>query len=248
MRFSTTLTALALAAIPLAAFAAPEGDGWEPLFNGKDFSGWKHEAHHNEIWTVKDGVIDCNPRTDIEGEKSLYTEKDYGDIELYLEWRITGTPGEGYNMPVVLPDGTDAVDAKGEKVLIKRPNADSGVYLRGMPKAQVNIWCWPIGSGEVYGYRNDDKMPAEVRAGVTPKGNADRPVGEWNVFHITIKGDRLTVVNNGVTVIDKVQLPGLAETGPLVLQHHGGYNPETKEWNSASSLVQFREVYVRPAP
>ena len=29
------------------------------------------------------------------------------------------------------------------------------------------------------------------------------------------------------------------------LQHHGGYDDETDTWNPASSLVQFRDVYVR---
>lgn len=248
MRLLTMLTAATLLAFPLAVHAeAPDGEGWEPIFNGKDFTGWKHKGLE-EIWTVQDGVMDCSPRADIEGEKSLYSEKDYGDIQLYVEWRIKETKGAGYNMPVVRKDGTDALDQNGEVKTINRQNADSGIYLRGMPKAQVNIWCWPIGSGEVYGYRNDKEMPAEVRAGVTPNGNADMPIGEWNSFLITIKGDRLTVVNNGVTVIDNAQLPGIEATGPLVLQHHGGYNPETKEWNGASSLVQFREIYVRPAP
>ena len=56
-------------------------------------------------------------------------------------------------------------------------------------KSQVNIWCWPIGSGEVYGYRTDDKMPAAVRGGRHARSTqADKPVGEWNTFEITLKG------------------------------------------------------------
>ena len=80
-------------------------------------------------------------------------------------------------MPIILPDGTHLTDANGDQIKIKLPNADSGVLMRGVGKSQVNIWCWPIGSGEVYGYRMDKKMPTEVRAGVTPKVNADNPVG-----------------------------------------------------------------------
>jgi hypothetical protein len=89
-------------------------------------------------------------------------------------------------------------------------------------------------------------MPAEDRAGVTPKVNADKPVGEWNTFDITMKGDRLTVVNNGQTVLDNAQLPGVPAKGKLALQHHGGYDKAKDEWNSASSLVQFRNIYVKP--
>jgi hypothetical protein len=102
------------------------------------------------------------------------------------------------------------------------PNAgDSGIYLRGSSKSQVNIWCWPVGSGEVYGYRTDTNMSPEVRAGVTPRTCADNPIGEWNRFIITMRGDRLSVNLNGQDVIHQAQLPGVAARGPLALQHHG---------------------------
>jgi hypothetical protein len=125
-----------------------------------------------------------------------------------------------------------------------RPNVDSGIYLRGSSKAQVNLWAWPIGSGEVWGYRTDEKMPAEVRAGVTPKVRADKPLGEWNTMEITLHGDRLTVVLNGQTVIENAQLPGIPEEGPIALQHHGGMTKEGK-LSGASSLVQFRNISIR---
>jgi hypothetical protein len=237
--------------LPIALFATvaqaqPEGEGWISLFNGEDLTGWHMESDHDEIWSVVDGVIDCMPRTDLAGPKDLWTDDEFGDFELHIEWLIKAKKGDGYTMPIVLPDGTHKLDEDGEVITEVRPNADSGVYLRGSSKAQVNIWCWPIGSGEVWGYRTDQNMPAEVRAGVTPSENADNPVGEWNTFHITMKGDRLTVVLNDVTVIENAQLPGVPESGRLALQHHGGYNPETDTWNSASSYVQFRNIYVRP--
>ena len=237
--------ALALV-IGLSAIAeAPEGDGWVPLINESDLSGWTMPAGHEGIWTNRNGVIDCVPRSDLEGDKSLWSDAEYGDFELYAEWRIKETKGE-YAMPIVLPDGTHKLDADGNEIKELRPNADSGIYLRGTSKAQVNIWCWPIGSGEVYGYRMDKKMPPEVRAGVTPSESADNPVGEWNTFHITMKGDELTVVLNGKTVLDAAKLPGVPASGKLALQHHGGFDEARNLWNAASSLVQFRNIYARP--
>ncbi|MEI6179059.1 MAG: DUF1080 domain-containing protein, partial [Verrucomicrobiota bacterium] len=79
-----------------------------------------------------------------------------------------------------------------------------------------------VGSGEVYGYRKDSSMSAEVKAGVTPKAKADKPQGEWNRTLITLKGDRLTVSLNGKAVIDNAALPGVPASGPIGLQHHGG--------------------------
>jgi hypothetical protein len=123
------------------------------------------------------------------------------------------------------------------------PDSDSGIYLRGDSKAQVNIWGWPIGSGEVYGYRMDDKMPPAVRAGVTPKRNADRDIGSWNTFEITMRGDRLTVVLNGEEVISNAQLPGVAARGAIALQHHGAKKGGV--WVSPPSLVQFRNISIK---
>ena len=108
----------------------------------------------------------------------------------------------------------------------------------------MNIWTWPIGSGEVYGYRMDKNQPASVRAGVTPKKKADKPLGEWNTFVITIKGNRLTVVLNGETVIENAELPGLVARGPVGLQHHGGIGKDGK-WNSPPALVQFRNISIK---
>jgi hypothetical protein len=109
---------------------------------------------------------------------------------------------------------------------------DSGIYLRGNSKSQINMWCWPIGSGEVYGYRNDKNQPAEVRAGVTPRVKADNPLGQWNRFIITMKGDRLTVVLNGKEVLAGAQLPGVPAKGPIALQHHG-------------DPIEFANIYIK---
>ena len=107
----------------------------------------------------------------------------------------------------------------------------------------MNIWCWPVGSGEVYSYRMDSSMPPEVRAGVTPKVNADKPVGEWNTFIIVMVEDRLSVLLNGKQVIMNAQLPGVPSKGRIALQHHGGFR--NGKYDPASSLVQFRNVYIK---
>src|ERR671924_226406 len=87
-------------------------------------------------------------------------------------------PPEGF---VALFDGNEVKGADG-KVKTERvvDGGDSGVFLRGFRKAQANLFCYPCGSGEVWEYRTDKKMPAEVRKAVTPKKRADKPVGEWN--------------------------------------------------------------------
>lgn len=247
MKTSSPLLSLVCAigtmSLVLSVTAAEPSEGFVPLFNGKDLTGWKAPEGDNGHWKVIDGVLDYDALSEAAKDKNLWTTREYKDFTLKLDWRLKETTGL-YPMPVVLPDGTHKLDAEGKEIKNPTPNADSGIYLRGSSKAQINIWCWPIGSGEVYGYRMDKNMPPEVRAGVTPKVPADKPVGEWNTFEITMKGDRLTVVLNGKTVIDQAQLPGVPETGPLALQHHGGRGKDGK-MASASSLIQFRNISIK---
>ncbi len=220
-----------------------QGSGSVPLFNGRDLSGWKIPLGDNGHWKVIDGVIDYDAESESVGDKHLWTERSYGDFVLRLEWRLKSTPYINLNVPIIRFDGTHKKNAEGHDIRLAVPDSDSGIYLRGSDKAQVNIWSWPIGSGEVYGYRTDAKMPAAVRTAVTPARNADRNIGEWNTFEITMRGTRLTVVLNGETVIRDAELPGVPASGPIALQHHGARKDGV--WTSPPSLVQFRNIAIR---
>ena len=219
-------------------------DGYKPLLNGKDLTGWQVPKGDNGHWKVVDGVIDYDAQSEAKGNKNLSTKDSFGDFALHIEWRFKKTTGL-YPMPIILPDGSLKKDDKGAVIKKPTPNADSGIYLRGAGSAQVNIWCWPCGSGEMWGVRNNRKAPPEVRAGAVPKVKADHPVGQWNAFDITVKGDRATVVLNGKLVIDKAKVPGIPKTGPITLQHHGGKNKRTGKFSPASSLIQFRNIYIK---
>jgi len=202
------------------------------LFDGKTLDNWIVPAGDNGHWKVVDGIIDYDGKSEAQGDKNLWSKKEYGDFVLKVDWRFSGPPHKE-KVPLILPDGTTPKNPDGsdQKVEIDYPG-DSGIYLRGNSKSQVNIWNWPIGSGEVYGYRMDKKMSPEVRKGVTPIKRADKPIGEWNSFVITMKGDRLTVVLNGETVIKNAQLPGVPKTGKIALQHHG-------------DPIQFRNIFIK---
>ena len=217
--------------------------GFTSLFNGKDLTNWKIPEGDNGHWKVLDGVIDYDAASEAVDDKNLWSEKEYGDFVLLVDWRIKETPYINPRVPIIRPDGTHKKGLDGKDIRMSVPDSDSGIFLRGQGKSQVNIWCWPIGSGEVYGYRMDKSMPPEVRAGVTPKVLADKNVGEWNTFEITMQGDRLSVKLNGVQVIEDAQLPGIPESGPIALQHHGG--KKDGEWSSPPALVQFRNIAIR---
>ena len=242
-RYVPLMVVVALVAIMVPAGAGQGAAEFTPLFNGRDLSGWKIPAGDNGHWRVVEGVIDYDAESEASGDKSLWSEREFGDFVLRADWRIKSTPYVNPSVPIIRFDGTHKKDASGKEIRIAVPDSDSGIYLRGSSKAQVNIWSWPIGSGEVYGYRTDASMPAAVRAGVTPKRNADRDIGEWNTFEITMRGNRLTVVLNGQEVLSQAELPGLAPRGPIALQHHG--EKKNGAWAAPPSLVQFRNISIK---
>jgi hypothetical protein len=189
MALLAVLVAAALAGADAPLNTPPPG--FFALFNGKDLTHWR-ESKGQGHWTVVDGILHYDGKGD-----SLKTGRDYGDVELYVDWKIG-------------------------------PQGDSGIYLRGNP--QVQIWDNPIGSGGLYNNQKNPSMPTEV---------ADRPVGQWNTFHITIRGDTVRVDLNGKTVVDGVTMENyfdrakpLPATGTIELQHHG--NP-----------IEFRNIYLR---
>ncbi len=220
----------------------PLGGDTRSLFNGRNLSGWKIPEGDNGHWRVVDGVIDYDALSEAPGNKSLWADGEYGDFELHVEWRFKRTAGL-YPMPTILPDGSYQTDAQGKVIKTPTPNADSGILLRG--NSQTNLWCWPVGSGELWSVRNDKSLTPETRAAAVPKVRADSPVGLWNAMDITLVGDRVTIVLNGAKVIDNAQMPGLPARGPIGLQHHGGMNKKTGELGPACSLIQFRNVWVR---
>ncbi|MFQ6131756.1 MAG: DUF1080 domain-containing protein, partial [Armatimonadota bacterium] len=196
------------------------------LFDGTSLDAWKIPEGDGGHWKITDGVIDYDGKSEAKGDKNLWTKEAFRNFVLKIDWRFPREPVK-IQERVILPSGETSDER--QEVL---DAGDSGIFLRGTGKAQINIWCWPCGSGEVWGYRNDKNQPPEVRRACTPLVRADKPPGEWNTFEITMTGDRLTVVLNDQKVIDNAQLPGVPEEGPIALQHHG-------------DPIQFRNIAIK---
>jgi hypothetical protein len=210
---------------------APLDEGFKSIYTGVDLAGWRQDPGHVGHWQPKNWTLVYDGKSQAK-DPNLWSEREYGDFVLIADWRLTGKP-QKTPRPVILPGGEYATNPDGSQKQVDVQDAgDSGIYLRGSDKSQVNIWCWPAGSGEVYGYRTDPMMPPAVRAAVTPRLRADKPPGQWNRFIITMKGDRLTAVLNDQTVIENAQLPGVPSRGRIALQHHG-------------DAVEFANLYVK---
>jgi hypothetical protein len=210
------------------SMVAMDGTGFRRLFDGASLRGWKEAEGKTGHWKPRNGTLVYDGNGD-----SLWSEESFGDFELVADWRWTAQHQGKVQRPFIGADGNEVKNADGSAKTIEVEERDSGIYLHGSSKSQVNMWMWPCGSGEIWGYRTDASQSPEVRAGATPKVAADKPVGEWNRFVIRMKGDRVSVTLNGKLVIDNARLPGVPERGPIALQSHG-------------SEVEFQNVFVRP--
>jgi Domain of Unknown Function (DUF1080) len=210
--------------VATASGAAPEKAkspglpaGFVPLFNGKDFTGWhglktmdprKFEALAADAktkvlaegaedlkkhWRVDDGVI-------INDGQGVYftTDKDYGDVELLVDFKIGPKGDSGVYLratpQVQIWDFTDPD-------YVKRLQADKG---------SGGLW------------NNSAGAP-----GKDPLVLADKPIGEWNTFRIIQVGARTTIYLNDKLVVDHAFLENywnrslpIPARGPIQLQTH----------------------------
>ena len=78
------------------------GEDWQPLFNGRDLTGWVNVG--NESWTVDNGVIHGQTRT--QGYGYLKTEKKFRDFDLFLRFRCEESGNSGVFFRVEFKPGT----------------------------------------------------------------------------------------------------------------------------------------------
>ena len=114
------------------------------------------------------------------------------------------------------------------------PKSNSGVYLRGRYEVQIEDDPVPEGptmrTGSVYGFLA--ASPEQPR----------RP-GEWQTYDITLVGRVVTVVQNGQTIIDKQEIPGI--TGGALDSHEGLPGPIYLQ-GSEDGHVAFRNITITP--
>jgi hypothetical protein len=206
---------LALSAA-LPASEEPEPDsppkGFSKLFNGKDVEGWKAHNGKTEAWTVKKGVLGVNGNGGW-----LMTEKEYGDFELRLQYKLP----KGGNSGVALRSPRQGDPAY--------TGMEIQILDDGHPSYK-NIQPWQH-TGSIY-----DVVPS--------KKQPNKPIGEWNSYRIVCKGRKVTIVLNDETIVDAnlddykekhaKKHPGiLREKGCIGLQDHGG------------GRLEFRNVFIK---
>jgi hypothetical protein len=212
------LRALAFAFVVPTLSADEPPEGFTALFNSKDLTGWyglnphavvkltgdKKEAALKAMredfakhWRVENGEL----VNDGHGGYAT-TDKDYGDIELLLEYKTVPKADSGIYLR-----GTPQIQIWDKNQVFDPKKPDRKPHL---------------GSGGLF--NNTPGTP-----GRDPSELADLEFGEWNKFRIRQIGARTWVWLNGKLVVDGAVMENywdktkpLPATGPIMLQTHGG--------------------------
>jgi hypothetical protein len=204
----------------VARAAAPEPpDGFTVLFNGKDLSGWHGMPHFDPYklaampeaeraklidgWTAdakKHWRVDAGELVNDGSGAYLATDKEYGDIELWIEYKTVPKADSGIYLRAT------------PQVQIWDYTKEGGKWGIGADKGSGGLW------------NNSPGAP-----GKDPLVLADKPFGQWNKFRIIQVGQRVTVWLNDKLVVDHARLENfwnrklpLLKKGPIQLQTHGG--------------------------
>ncbi len=187
--------------------------GFTALFNGKDLTNWQGLVENikkrktmtaeeiakaqveadksaNAHWSVKDGVLVFDGKG-----QSLCTVKDYGDFELYCDWKI-------------LANGDSGLYLRGTPQVQMWDPADPNQLKHGCDK----------GSGALWNNKKHDRFPKEKADNPIGQWNTFhiKMVGDKVTIHLNDKLVTDTVLENYWEPAE----PCYA-TGPIELQNHG---------------------------
>jgi hypothetical protein len=171
---------------------------------------------------------------------SLFNGKDFAgwrfsDPKRASTWTIEdGTLVSNGNGPEIIT-APKFVDFKLHVEFNCGVKSNSGVYLRGRYEVQIET--------------DSEAAPPNRRLGaiygfLAPTPEQPRKPGEWQSYNITLVGRTVTVVQNGQTIIDHQEIPGI--TGGALDSHEELPGPIYLQ-GSEEGRVAFRNIVITPA-
>jgi hypothetical protein len=222
------------------AFAADDA-GFQPLFNGKDLTGWEGRTNH---WSVQDGAI-----------TGVTTKENPAKGNNFLIWRPNGTNGivEDFELRLsykIVPNndkgfGNSGIQYRSKEFTNFVVRGYQGDFEAGKTYSGI---LYEEGGAGILAQRGqktvvktiDGKSKVEVAGSVGDSKQIQSKIKDkdWNEYVIVAKGNHLQHFINGVQtvdVLDEREGPENVKSGILAFQIHAG-EPMT---------VQFKDVRIK---
>ena len=198
-----------LLAIVVAAHA--QDDGFVPLFNGRDLSGWVNVNCAAETWGVKDGMITCTGRP----TGAMRTARQYENFIFECEWRHLV---QGGNAGIFI--WASAISWPGVPFL-------RAIEVQVLEDAYGNTENYTT-HGDVFPIHGSTMKPFGRSRGMRsfPSEHRSKPSPEWNHYRIEAKDGVLRLSVNGKEVSGGEEC--VWRKGFLALESEGGQT----EWRN----------------
>lgn len=178
----------------------PADEGFQPLFNGKDFSAWNGDT---SVFRIQhSSIVGGQLQQKIPHNFFLAHEADFSDFELRLQFRLIG-------------ESTNAgIQIRSERI----PNHHEMIGYQ----ADLGQQYW----GALY----DESRRRRILAGPDLKKLATvLKRDDWNDYRILCQGPRIQLWINDLQTVDYTETdPDIPLTGKIALQIHGG--PPGEAW------------------
>jgi hypothetical protein len=203
------------------AATAADDDGFVPLFNGRDLTGWVNANCAPETWSVRDGLIHCTGLP----TGALRTTRPYENFILEVEWRHLSSGGNSgvfiWGTPIAAP-GVPFLRGIEVQVL------DHGFNVSGKNE-------WYTTHGDVFPIHGATMKPFGRHNGMRSFPSEERSKGspEWNHYRI--------VCSNGVL---RLHVNGKEVSGGEECNYRQGY----LALESEGAPVEFRSLRIKELP
>jgi hypothetical protein len=231
MRFPTAALVAVLAVtrvlITPTLAATPAEDGFVPLFNRRDFTGWTNINCAPETWSMRDGVVHCTGVP----TGALRTTRHYENFILELEWRHLASGGNSgvfiWGSPINAP-GVPFLRGIEVQVL------DHGYATRYEQRTGKKPTSFTV-HGDVFPIHGATMAPIGRSNGRRsfPSEERSKPSPEWNHYRI--------VANNGSI---RLHVNGREVSGGDNCNYRKGY----LALESEGAPVEFRNVRIKELP
>ena len=169
----------------LPAGAESAEDGFRPLFNGKDLSGWVPVNTAPSTWTVKDRMIVCSGKPT--GE--IRTDRMYQNFILEVEWRH------------LRPKGNAGIFIWADDITARGVPFHRGIEVQVLENAYGNTRSHTT-HGDIFPIHGAKMTPINGHGGsrAFPTENRSKPSPEWNHYRIECQNGEISLAVNGKIV------------------------------------------------
>ncbi len=213
---ATLLWTLVVCAAP--AQSQTDADGFRPLFNGKDLTGWVPVNTAPSTWSVKDGMIHCTGKPI--GE--MRTDRMYQNFILEVEWRHLKPKG---NAGIFI--WADDITAKGQPF-------HRGIEVQVLENA-YGKGNWFTTHGDIFPIHGAKMKPINGRKGsrAFPTEQRSKPSPNWNHYRIECIDGKISLAVNGKVVTRGTDCS--PKKGYICLESEGG-------------IVDYRNLRIKELP